>query len=101
MIEMDAMQTAAQAWFRSLRDRICATFEALEDEGAEAPALPNAPDKPGRFTFTPWERPGGGGGTMGVMKGRVFMCTAGTCGLAMCATRLMPVAKKRGSSAAP
>jgi coproporphyrinogen III oxidase len=72
MIEMDAMQTAAQAWFRSLRDRICATFEALEDEGAEAPALPNAPDMPGRFTFTPWERPGGGGGTMGVMKGRVF-----------------------------
>ena len=24
------------------------------------------------------------------------MCTAGTCGLAMWATRLMPVAKKRG-----
>jgi coproporphyrinogen III oxidase len=37
---------------------------------------------------------------MGVRK-RVFMCTAGTCGLAMCATRLMPVAKKLGSSAAP
>ena len=31
----------------------------------------------------------------------MFMCTAGTCGLAMCATRLMPVAKKRGSSPAP
>ncbi len=29
------------------------------------------------------------------------MCTAGTCGLAMCATRLMPVAKKSGSSSAP
>ena len=29
------------------------------------------------------------------------MCTAGTCGLAMCATRLMPVAKKLGSSSAP
>ena len=29
------------------------------------------------------------------------MCTAGTCGLAMCATRLIPVAKKRGSSSAP
>ena len=29
------------------------------------------------------------------------MCTAGTCGLAMWATRLMPVAKKRGSSSAP
>ena len=29
------------------------------------------------------------------------MCTAGTCGLAMWATRLMPVAKKLGSSSAP
>ena len=29
------------------------------------------------------------------------MWTAGTCGLAICATRLMPVAKKRGSSSAP
>ncbi len=72
MAEMDAMQAAAQTWFRSLRDRICAAFEALEDEGADAPALPNAPDAPGRFVFTPWERPGGGGGTMGLMKGRVF-----------------------------
>ena len=29
------------------------------------------------------------------------MCTAGTCGLAMWATRLIPVAKKLGSSSAP
>ncbi len=29
------------------------------------------------------------------------MWTAGTCGLAMCATRLMPVAKKLGLSSAP
>ncbi len=29
------------------------------------------------------------------------MWTAGTCGLAMWATRLMPVAKKLGSSSAP
>ena len=41
------------------------------------PALPNAPAEPGRFVFTPWERTDhsgapGGGGTMGVMKGRIF-----------------------------
>src|SRR5438309_418156 len=36
-----------------------------------------------------------------VVRKRVFMCTAGTCGFAMWATRLMPVAKKRGSSSAP
>ncbi len=32
---------------------------------------------------------------------RVLKCAAGTRGLAMCATTLMPLAQKRGSSAAP
>ena len=32
---------------------------------------------------------------------RVFMCTAGTCGLCGCAISEMPEAQKRGSSAAP
>ncbi|MFN3370978.1 MAG: oxygen-dependent coproporphyrinogen oxidase [Sphingomonadaceae bacterium] len=75
--QFDPQQTAAQAWFRSLRDRITAAFEVLEDEGADLPALPNAPEAPGRFVFTPWQRTDhsgapGGGGTMGVMKGRIF-----------------------------
>jgi coproporphyrinogen III oxidase len=55
----------AQAWFRSLRDRICAAFEAVEEAGPGA-----AP--PGRFSRTPWQRPEGGGGEMSVMRGRVF-----------------------------
>jgi coproporphyrinogen III oxidase len=60
---------AARAWFESLRDRLCAAFEACEDALESGPhaALP-----PGRFVRTPWERPEGGGGTMAVMKGRVF-----------------------------
>ncbi|WP_419899801.1 oxygen-dependent coproporphyrinogen oxidase [Roseomonas sp. USHLN139] len=59
----------ARAWFESLRDRICAEFEAIEDALAEGPqaGLPA-----GRFTRSAWDRPGGGGGVMSVMRGRVF-----------------------------
>ncbi|HEY1260815.1 MAG TPA: oxygen-dependent coproporphyrinogen oxidase [Stellaceae bacterium] len=56
------------AWFAALRDRICAAFEAVEDEFS---AAPNA-GTPGRFERTPWGRPGGGGGTIALMRGAVF-----------------------------
>ena len=36
---LDARKTEASAWFRSLRDRICAAFETLEDE-ADRPVRP-------------------------------------------------------------
>jgi len=69
MISLDPQQQAARRWFETLRDRICAEFEAIEAEaGSEA-----------RFTYTPWDReadglaPGeGGGGVRGVMTGQVF-----------------------------
>jgi len=77
MTSFDDQQIAAERWFRTLRDRICASFEAIEEEGAKLPALANAPIGPGRFTCTPWSRTDhsgapGGGGMMGVMKGRIF-----------------------------
>ncbi len=61
-----AQREQAATWFAALRDDICAAFETLEDELTEraAPA--------GRFERTSWERPGGGGGTMAIMRGRVF-----------------------------
>jgi coproporphyrinogen III oxidase len=59
----------AAAWFAALRDRICAAFEAIEDDFAGPDAATAAP---GRFARTSWERPGGGGGTMALMHGRVF-----------------------------
>ena len=82
LIPLDPQQQAAREWFESLRDRLCAAFEAIEREaGSEA-----------SFAFTPWDRtepdgsPGGasgggpsdggpghgGGGVRGQMNGRIF-----------------------------
>jgi coproporphyrinogen III oxidase len=66
----DAVRCAtAEVWFSELRDRICAEFEAIEAEfaGACAEGRP-----PGRFERNEWQRPGGGGGTISVMRGQVF-----------------------------
>jgi coproporphyrinogen III oxidase len=59
----------AKAWFEALRDQICAAFEAIEDALAQGP---HAGLPAGRFERQPWTRPGGGGGVMSVMRGRVF-----------------------------
>src|SRR4029079_10650893 len=67
MIHLDEQQQAARDWFESLRDRICAAFEAIEREaGSDA-----------TFTYTPWDRTDasgdpGGGGVRGQMTGKVF-----------------------------
>lgn len=64
----------ASAWFTELRDRICTAFEALEDALTGTHA-----DRPaGRFERKVWKRPADdsgaetGGGTMSIMRGRVF-----------------------------
>ncbi|WP_374276098.1 oxygen-dependent coproporphyrinogen oxidase [Brevundimonas sp.] len=59
---------AARAWFETLRDRIHAGLEQLEDE---APG-DLYPGEPGRFERKSWERPEGGGGVMGMLRGRLF-----------------------------
>ncbi len=70
MSEQDDRKAQARAWFEALRDQIMQAFEALEDEAD--PAL--YPGSPGRFVRTPWNRKeeAGGGGVMGIMKGRLF-----------------------------
>jgi coproporphyrinogen III oxidase len=69
MTDWNAQTQAARAWFESLRDAICAAFEAIEREAGSDAA----------FAYTPWARDGvdgeagdTGGGVRGLMKGRVF-----------------------------
>ena len=67
MITLDDQQQAARTWFETLRDRICAAFEAIEREAGSDAA----------FGYTPWNRDDdphgkGGGGVQGLMKGKVF-----------------------------
>ena len=65
---LEDRKARARAWFESLRDRIVAAFEKLEDEAPEAFYDPS----PGRFELKPWSREAGGGGVMGMMCGRFF-----------------------------
>ena len=65
---IEQRKVEARAWFESLRDRIVAAFEALED--AAPPELYGP--TPGRFELKPWSREAGGGGVMGMMHGRFF-----------------------------
>ena len=70
--KLTAERARAAEWFQELRDRICAAFEAIEDDGAyeDLPA--------GRFEQTETRRASdgeedAGGGVMSVMRGgRVF-----------------------------
>jgi coproporphyrinogen III oxidase len=63
-----ALKHPAQAWFESLRDRLCGEFEAIEQ--AQDGQLSDLPA--GQFAQSAWQRSGGGGGVMSVMHGRVF-----------------------------
>lgn len=67
--EIQQRRARARDWFESLRDRIFAALEAIEDA---APA-DLYPGPAGRFERRPWTREtGSGGGVGGFLAGRVF-----------------------------
>jgi coproporphyrinogen III oxidase len=71
--QLEGRKARARGWFESLRNALCAAFEALEDT---APAALYGASV-GRFVRTPWTRAdhtgaAGGGGVMSMMKGRLF-----------------------------
>jgi coproporphyrinogen III oxidase len=61
-IRLDQKQQLASDWFAQLRDQICAEFEKIEQEK----------NSTAKFECKPWDRQGGGGGVISVMKGEVF-----------------------------
>lgn len=70
--DLEDRKRKAAHWFKTLQADIIARFEALEDE-AEPPLYSGVS---GRFERTDWTRGDGsddlGGGTMAIMKGRLF-----------------------------
>jgi len=60
----------AAAWFKHLRGTICAEFEQIERDAPDS----LYPGAPGQFVFKDWQRKAddGGGGTGGMLRGRVF-----------------------------
>lgn len=70
--DLDNRKTKAREWFEHLQDDIISRFEALES-AAENDLYPG---QVGSFTKTEWKRGEGsddlGGGTMALMKGRLF-----------------------------
>jgi coproporphyrinogen III oxidase len=72
---IETRKDRARAWFETLRDRIVAALEELED--ALPAGAPLADRATGRFARKPWNRTDhsgapGGGGVIAMMKGRVF-----------------------------
>jgi coproporphyrinogen III oxidase len=72
---LECRKAEAREWFETLQMRIIAALEEIERD-APGPFAPGA-EAAGEFFLKPWERidhsgAPGGGGRMGILKGRVF-----------------------------
>ena len=74
MDSLDEKKELAKNWFQELQNQICNEFAAIEDERVladeDASGVSDLPA--GTFQEKNWNREGGGGGRMRVMKGRIF-----------------------------
>lgn len=66
---MEHKKHLASQWFTGLQQQLIAILEGIEQE---ATLDQYTSQEPGKFRLKPWLREGGGGGTMGIMEGRVF-----------------------------
>jgi len=75
-MSFEKQQKLTSSWFKTLRDKICTEFENIEKEylaNSNQPITPEfTKEKDLKFKRKKWQRPGGGGGEMSVMKGNVF-----------------------------
>jgi coproporphyrinogen III oxidase len=65
--DIDVKKLKAAAWYRQVRDDLCARLEAIEAEGGV-----QSDRSVGHFEIKPWSREDGGGGEIGLLHGRVF-----------------------------
>lgn len=54
-------------WFEELRNQICSSYELIEEEYSKIKNL-----TPSKFERKKWQRDGGGGGEMSLMRGNLF-----------------------------
>jgi coproporphyrinogen III oxidase len=79
-VQIQEKQQVTSQWFQLLRDKICAEFEKIEEEfsAAGSPYLGGSSRRVSAtmgvqtFSRKNWDRGGGGGGEMSLMKGNVF-----------------------------
>ena len=67
-MNIEDKKNVASSWFKDLRDNICQEFIDIEKEFAQKKNI----DNQANFERKKWQRPGGGGGEMSIMKANVF-----------------------------
>ena len=71
-MNIEQKRVLTSVWFEELRNKICAEFELIEAEFlAKNNQNPNFVTS-GKFERKQWNREGGGGGEMSLMKGNIF-----------------------------